>query len=1046
MKRYVLVVMICVSTFPLIFAQQWYPCFVPHGRDISASYITRPDAVMLAGGHEQASNFEDFFLSYNYGQIWNVAGTGVNGSLVRCITFKDQMNGYGVCNLGKMVRTVDGGNSWTNVDSVKNRNFFKVIYVTPQTMFIAGGAQTLDTATILKSTDGGNSWVTVYNQPGSRLKSICFTDVLHGLAVGENSEMLRTTNGGLNWVPVIPPVADRNFNDIAFSDADSGYIIGGIRDSLRTLLKTIDGGQNWSVLQNGPGGELTDIMFLSATTGYIVGDSAAVLQTTDGGLNWIGQSIPNTNPGQRINTVFFYNSDLGVIGGEQGYGQLFTTAAAPQVITLNATLHDSSTATIASKINTHGAPSECYIFISIDSNFIANVIFSSTGLTSDSLKYVTATFNNLQPGTRYYYYAAAASIVGLVNGDTMSFIAANPSYRFEALQATGVTTVAARMLGFVQNMPAPVTISFDYGTNQPTGNSIAATPVQITDTAAHGLMADLNQLPPSTTYTYRLRGETSAGVFFSPSNGFRTLDPPSHYVTLPASYITNTSAQLNGMIFQTPGTTAVSFDYGNSLSFANNIVASPDIIYDSLQHSFTAQVSGLQSNTLYYFRLKAVNAGVTSYGDTLQFYTSASTIPNWDFENWTHFIYYTARYWYFYGNVNIVPSYNGSKAMYLSAGNNVPGGTAFTGIPFSGMDPLLGSAFTVRPDSVYFFANYDIPVGDTGAMVLMLKKNGVPIATSQYPLTGSTGNSFIRIAAALQYSAPGNPDSVIMAFASSLRVFNDQPGNNTGWLAVDDVSFSGTAQTVVNAGFEDVDTVDYDRPDFWYAPVDAPVNLMSGYPIQKTNDAYSGNFAAKIVTPDVPALNMRMKGFLSTKGDGGAASPNFPVPYRVQELNGYFKYLPDANDTMGIDLMLFKNGMQVGSGTLRIDTVTSDYKLFSLPVYYNNTTDIPDSGLITISTCREVVYGHPVLYIDKLGFDGTTGAVGGLAAGSSKIVLFPNPASDQAYIKPGWPTRNWQLEVFDLNGALLRTARIKDESFNLSLRDLATGTYLLRIA
>ena len=54
---------------------------------------------------------------------------------------------------------------------------------------------------ILKSTDGGNTWSTLNSGVTSTLYSIHFVSPLIGFAVGDNSTIIKTTDGGQTWTP-----------------------------------------------------------------------------------------------------------------------------------------------------------------------------------------------------------------------------------------------------------------------------------------------------------------------------------------------------------------------------------------------------------------------------------------------------------------------------------------------------------------------------------------------------------------------------------------------------------------------------------------------------------------------------------------------------------------------------------------------------------------------------------------------------------------------------------------------------------------------------
>src|SRR2546426_10283472 len=55
--------------------------------------------------------------------------------------------------------------------------------------------------TIVRTTDGGNSWTIQASGTTENLWAVSFKDSNKGTAVGEGGTILGTTDGGANWVP-----------------------------------------------------------------------------------------------------------------------------------------------------------------------------------------------------------------------------------------------------------------------------------------------------------------------------------------------------------------------------------------------------------------------------------------------------------------------------------------------------------------------------------------------------------------------------------------------------------------------------------------------------------------------------------------------------------------------------------------------------------------------------------------------------------------------------------------------------------------------------
>ena len=114
--------------------------------------------------------------------------------------------------------------------------------------------------------------------PGNSLRSVYFTDLNTGYAVGNYGTILKTSDGGDSWTVLTSGTTHTLFS-LTFTDNNTGYATGesGI------LLKTTDGGNLWTKLSTGMTKNLLSIYFPSKNTGFIVGQNGIILKTTDAG-------------------------------------------------------------------------------------------------------------------------------------------------------------------------------------------------------------------------------------------------------------------------------------------------------------------------------------------------------------------------------------------------------------------------------------------------------------------------------------------------------------------------------------------------------------------------------------------------------------------------------------------------------------------------------------------------------------------------------------------------------------------------------------------
>lgn len=114
-------------------------------------------------------------------------------------------------------------------------------------------------------------------------------------------------------------------SDIKFLNANEGFVFGdsivnGV-DIAAVILKTIDGGQNWTTgLLSNPNYSITKSFFLNSNEGFIAGragggNTGLFLKTLDGGITWINPYIFT----ERLFNVCFINSSTGWVMGKDGF-------------------------------------------------------------------------------------------------------------------------------------------------------------------------------------------------------------------------------------------------------------------------------------------------------------------------------------------------------------------------------------------------------------------------------------------------------------------------------------------------------------------------------------------------------------------------------------------------------------------------------------------------------------------------------------------------------------------------------------------------------
>ncbi|MEE9553902.1 MAG: M20/M25/M40 family metallo-hydrolase, partial [candidate division Zixibacteria bacterium] len=145
---------------------------------------------------------------------------------------------------------------------------------------------------------------------GGQIRHMASYDGSLAWLVTENSEFLRTSDGGQNWA-VIPDGTDNSLWGIANWGANHVWFTG----NSGTIKFSDDGGESFVSQNSGTSAFLFGVVFGDAFQGWVAGDFGTILHTTNGGQDWSSQSTPT---GSRLYDVDFADSDYGWACGRDG--------------------------------------------------------------------------------------------------------------------------------------------------------------------------------------------------------------------------------------------------------------------------------------------------------------------------------------------------------------------------------------------------------------------------------------------------------------------------------------------------------------------------------------------------------------------------------------------------------------------------------------------------------------------------------------------------------------------------------------------------------
>jgi photosystem II stability/assembly factor-like uncharacterized protein len=223
------------------------------------------------------------------------------------VFFVNQNTGWAAGANGKIVKSTDGGLSWTEQNSTATVSLWSISFVNENTGWCAGGNINLFTFShvlVLGTTDGGNTWTALFDNHllNTHLNRI-YIDNSFGfiLGIGGNGGttegfLIKSTNLGNNWMSS-PSPDYKNYFDVVFKDNNTGYILTKYADDVgndtASVLRTTNGGSTWTNIYARGMLNLYSVHYFANDNVLCYGQSYMpgmagrfILKSSDGGQNW----------------------------------------------------------------------------------------------------------------------------------------------------------------------------------------------------------------------------------------------------------------------------------------------------------------------------------------------------------------------------------------------------------------------------------------------------------------------------------------------------------------------------------------------------------------------------------------------------------------------------------------------------------------------------------------------------------------------------------------------------------------------------------------
>ena len=417
-------------------------------------------------------------------------------------------------------------------------------------------------------------------------------------------------------------------SQISFTTTTSG---GSVPTLTTTSASSI--GQTYATLNgtyNGNG--------LSASVQFEWGTTSGTYPNTTT-LTSVGTGSGSHNAtisGLTAGTTYYYRIiGSNSAGSAQGSQISFTTTTSgggnvPIITTTSVSGVGQTYATLNGTYNDNGTGLNTTVYFQYGTS--SSNLNSTTGSTtySSSSDIFNNNISSLSSGTTYYFRAVGNNSNGTAYGSILSFFVPTsgggsaPSITTNS--ASGITNSSAVLNGYYNANNDNTTTYFRYGTSSSNLNQNTAS---VSQGNGSGIFSNaISNLNNNTTYYFQAVGWNSNGytngtiLNFTTGSGNGNGLIPTVETTI-ATLTADTTTRLNGLVISTGAvSTNVWFEWGSAISLGKTTAVQS--IGSGTNISFNDSLSGLNTNSIYYFRLVGQNQYGIDYGEIRIFRTQGS--------------------------------------------------------------------------------------------------------------------------------------------------------------------------------------------------------------------------------------------------------------------------------------------------------------------------------------------------------------------------------------------------------------------------------------
>ena len=285
-SRYLAIAIVLAATATAVFAQQaWVATRIAPPKQEMNTVFFLDSKRGWAGG-------DDGFLirTEDGGVTWTNQRVETKDA-INDIYFRDKERGFLIAG-NAIFTTVDNGIRWTEARRFAPAEFdgatvelYCIRFPSKKKGWVVGSVSKRDRVidSILIYTDNaGETWPRKRAPSNSELIHVDFDNDKRGWIVGEGGTILFTNDSGDTWTRQ-ESTTDVTLYHVDFRNDRRGLAVG----AKGTLLRTFDGGANWMTVRTNVPSTLLSVEFVNDEEAWAIGRGGPILRSDDGGVSWV---------------------------------------------------------------------------------------------------------------------------------------------------------------------------------------------------------------------------------------------------------------------------------------------------------------------------------------------------------------------------------------------------------------------------------------------------------------------------------------------------------------------------------------------------------------------------------------------------------------------------------------------------------------------------------------------------------------------------------------------------------------------------------------